>query len=295
MIQDIKPYHLHNEFEKDKEPSSEDIVLVFRDLDGGKEILLTINGADKKIAFPRVKDIANLEKDNLKYVFNVGEEDFYLYQPNELTDHIADGYSFCDMKDVRKEFLYPKHYVYAIFTAFQLDEWYKVTNYCGKCGSKNEDHPKERARICPKCGNIIYPRINPAVIIGVTDKETNRIVLTKYRRGFALNALVAGFTEIGETLEETVQREVMEEIGLKVTNVRYYKSQPWGIASDILVGFYCDVTGDRTITMDESELKYAEWVSPSDIELQPLDYSLTNEMMSLFKEKGYEGTIIKKV
>ena len=295
MLQDIKPYHLHNEFVAGKEPSSEDIVLVFRDFNGGKEVLLTINDADKGISFPKVKDIANIEKDNLKYVFNVGDEDFFLYEPKEITGVIADGYSFCAMKDIRKEFLYPRHYVYAIFTAFQLDEWYNVTNFCGRCGSPNEDHPKERARICPKCGNIIYPRINPAVIIGVTDKETNRIVLTKYRRGFALNALVAGFTEIGETLEETVEREVMEEIGLKVTNVRYYKSQPWGIASDILVGFYCDVVGDTTITMDESELKYAEWVSPSDIELQPLDYSLTNEMMSLFKEKGYEGTIIKKV
>lgn len=295
MIQDITPYHLHNEFIAGKEPAHEDIVLVFKDADREKEVLLTINEEHRGISFPRVKDIDALEKNNLKYVFNVGEEDFYLYLPDNTADVTADGFSFCSMKDVRKEYLYPKHYVYAIFTAFQLDEWYKVTNFCGKCGSKNEDHPKERARICPKCGNIIYPRINPAVIIGVTDKETNRLVLTKYRRGFALNALVAGFTEIGETLEETVKREVMEEIGLKVTNVRYYKSQPWGIASDILVGFFCDVEGDKTITMDESELKYAEWVSPPDIELQPLDYSLTNEMMSLFKEKGYEGTIIKKV
>jgi NAD+ diphosphatase len=76
----------------------------------------------------------------------------------------------------------------------------------------------------------------------------------------------------------------MEEAGLRVKNIRYYKSQPWGIASDILLGYYCDVDGDDTITMDESELKYAEWVSREDITLQPLDYSLTNEMMTKFKE-----------
>ena len=138
--------------------------------------------------------------------------------------------------------------------------------------------------ICPKCGNILYPRINPAVIIGVIDKEANKLLVTRYKVGYGHNALVAGFTEIGETLEETVSREVMEEAGIHVTNIRYYKSQPWGIASDILVGFFCEVTGDREITMDNNELKFASWLSPKEIELQPLEYSLTNEMMKVFKE-----------
>ena len=102
---------------------------------------------------------------------------------------------------------------------------------------------------------------------------------------------VAGFTEIGETMEGTVEREVMEEVGLKVKNIRYYKSQPWGIASDILMGYFCDVDGDTTIHMDNEELKLAKWFSPEEIELQPTPYSLTNEMMGLFKDKGYEGTL----
>ena len=85
-------------------------------------------------------------------------------------------------------------------------------------------------------------------------------------------------------MEETVAREVMEEAGLKVKNIRYYKSQPWGIVDDILVGFYCDVKGDDTITMDAGELKTAEWRSREDVILQPDDYSLTNEMMKMFKE-----------
>ncbi len=75
----------------------------------------------------------------------------------------------------------------------------------------------------------------------------------------------------------------MEEAGLHVRNIRYYKSQPWGMASDLLVGFYCDVDGDDTIKMDESELKYAQWLGREEIELQPYEHSLTNEMMKLFK------------
>ena len=121
----------------------------------------------------------------------------------------------------------------------------------------------------------------PAVIVGVKNGE--KLLLTRYREGFAHNALIAGFTEIGETAEQTVQREVMEEAGIRVKNIRYYASQPWGIANDLLLGYFCEVDGDDTIHMDETELKYAQWVSREDIVLQPDDFSLTNEMMTRFK------------
>ena len=120
------------------------------------------------------------------------------------------------------------------------------------------------------------------MIVGVTNGD--EILMTKYRgRDIPYYALIAGFTEIGETLEQTVAREVMEEAGLRVKNIRYYKSQPWGIVDDILVGFYCDVDGDDTITLDENELGSAIWVNREDIVGQPDALSLTNEMMSMFK------------
>ena len=140
----------------------------------------------------------------------------------------------------------------------------------------------ERAMVCPACHYTAYPRIMPAVIVGVTNGD--KLLITRYRTGFRYNALIAGFTEIGETMEETVQREVMEEAGIQVKNIHYYKSQPWGTANDILLGFYCDVDGDDRITMDPEELKYAEWVQREDIVLQPGEFSLTNEMMKRFKE-----------
>ena len=97
-------------------------------------------------------------------------------------------------------------------------------------------------------------------------------------------ALIAGFTEIGETFEQTVAREAMEETGLRVKNIRYYKSQPWGVVDDILAGFYCELDGDDVITRDEAELAVAQWTRREDVVLQPDDLSLTNEMMTLFKE-----------
>ena len=280
MIQDIYPRKFNNHYDGNIVPSGEDTVLAFK----GADMIMD----PERQGFPKVSDFAGLDRGKLIYLFSIDEERFFLLQDEDVA--VPEGFSYDRFKILREQNSYSKADVFAAFTAYQLNEWYSVTRFCGRCGAPNENDKDERARICPKCGNKIYPRINPAVIIGICDPKTDRIVLTRYRTGFGHNALVAGFTEIGETLEETVARESMEEVGLKVKNVRYYKSQPWGIASDILAGFFCDVDGDSTIQMDSSELKYAEWVSCDEIELQPTNYSLTNEMMGLFKEKGYEGT-----
>ena len=99
-------------------------------------------------------------------------------------------------------------------------------------------------------------------------------------------ALIAGFTEIGETLEETVQREVMEEVGLKVKNIRYYKSQPWSFSSTLLCGFFCEVDGDTDITLGTEELSVGEWFEREDIPLEDDGISLTREMIGVFKIGG---------
>jgi NAD+ diphosphatase len=283
MIQDIAPQKLDNHYIAGYVPMQEDQVFIFK----GNNLLVRLSEDDRRIRFPQVRDIAARQAD-LVYLFSIDEE-VYLLARKEIS--APEGFYFEDLRKLRDMGDMSQASLFAAFTGYHISEWYSVTCFCGRCGSPNEDDKRERARVCPKCGNVIYPRINPAVIIGVTDKASNKIILTKYRVGYGHNALVAGFTEIGETLEETVAREVMEEVGLKVTNIRYYKSQPWGLALDILAGFFCDVDGSTEITMDNSELKYAEWVAPADIELQPSDISLTNEMMKLFRDKGYEGTI----
>ena len=130
---------------------------------------------------------------------------------------------------------------------------------------------------------MVFPVIAPAVIVGVTDGD--RLLMTKYAgRAYKGWALIAGFCEIGETAEETVKREVMEEVGLKATNIRYYKSQPWGIESDLLLGYYCDVTGQREIRLDENELAAARWIRRDEIGDEDRNVSLTAEMIMHFKE-----------
>ncbi len=283
MIQDILPHIFNNSYRSDAKPDEDSRIAVFKD----NRLLLKIDSLKENVDFPRLKDFKGDSKQDLTYIFSVDEEQFFLADALCLNNYnpvfeIPSGYEFYNLRHIMGYELEPKRYMHAAFTAYHLAQWYKNNSFCGRCGNEIMKDLHERALVCPKCGNKIYPRINPAVIVGVINGD--RILLTKYKTGFAHNALIAGFTEIGETIEETVTREVMEETGLKVKNIRYYKSQPWGTAEDLLVGFFCDVDGDDKIHMDESELKYAEWVSPEDIVLQPYDYSLTNEMMRMFKE-----------
>ncbi len=274
MIQDISPSRLDNAY-SDKKPQEGDCFFVF-DRDGR---VLIGNDMDR-IVFPAITDISD---EKTIYLFSIDEKRYFLSHDEPIQKR--EGFGYYSIREVRDRFPDDsKVEIYAVFTAYHLWRWYADNRYCGRCSGELVHGSKERSLICPDCGNTVYPRINPAVIVGVTNGD--RILLTRYRQGYGHNALVAGFTEIGETLEETVKREVMEETGLKVKNIRYYKSQPWGMAQDILVGYYCDVDGTDEIHMDENELKYAEWVKREEIILQPNNLSLTNEMMKVFKENS---------
>jgi NAD+ diphosphatase len=178
----------------------------------------------------------------------------------------------------------PKYRAFAAITGYHLYGWYRDNRFCGRCGKPMRHDTKERMVYCENCKNTVYPKICPAVIIGVTDGD--RILLTKYAgRTYKNYALVAGFTEIGETFEQTVEREVMEEVGLKVKNIRYYKSQPWALSGSLLAGFFCDLDGSDKIRLQEDELALGTWVLAKDLELEDDGISLTREMILKFREE----------
>ena len=269
MIQDIYPSRLDNSYIKSI-PKEDDVIFVFDD--EGKVLADMSKGS---LEFTRASDTGTV---SFVYLFAVDDRRYFL--KTDKSDAGIPGFEPFSIRQLRDNSSGAE--LFAAFTGYHLWKWYSDNRYCGICAGRLEPDDKERALRCPKCNNIIYPRINPAVIVGVINGDS--ILITRYRKGYAHNALIAGFCEIGETLEETVAREVMEEAHVSVTNIRYYKSQPWGMAQDLLVGFYCDVTGDTTIRMDDNELKYAKWTRREDIELQPGNASLTNEMMRMFKE-----------
>ena len=274
MIQDIEPKHLYNEWKKNAVPKKSSAVVQFR----GQDLLCRID--DNGLKFPSRAQFTEPDE-AFTYLFELdGREYYLLFDENERA---LDGYSYRNIGLFRTE--KPKELAYAAVSAWHLCSWYRDARYCGRCGEKLVHDGNERMMRCPKCGQMEYPKICPAVIIAVTDK--NRLLLSKYAgRTYKRYALLAGFTEIGETLEETVKREVMEEVGLKVTNIRYYKSQPWSFSDTLLAGFFCDLEEPGQIRLDENELALAEWFEREDIPLEDEEHaSLTHEMIRYFHDQ----------
>ena len=286
MIQDIAPHKLWNEYDTDAVPEEGALCIHF-DQEG--KLLASPEG---DILFPTYGQMVLANSKSCKltslsfiYLFKIDEVKYFLLTDDGLS--FPDGFAYQEVRTLRRGGRGPKFHAFAAITAYQLHNWYKDNRFCGTCGKKTILGSKERVIVCPSCGRHIYPRIVPAVIIGITNGD--KLLVTRYTPehvGHVMNfdALVAGFTEIGEALEDTVKREVMEEVGLRVKNIRYYKSQPWGIVDDLLAGFYCDVDGSDEIHMDASELKEAVWTARQDVVGQPDDFSLTNEMMLVFRD-----------
>ncbi len=257
----------------------------------GDEVLHKIEG--EKLIYPTYGE-CNTDGVDVRYLFSVDETQYFLafrdtYKKEEpaydalLRELEARGFEFANRMKIR--YTNDKTGAFAGAVAYQLGRWYGDNRICGRCANKLIHSKTERAMKCEACGNVIYPKICPAVIVAVVDKEN--VVLTKYAVGSKGFALIAGFAETGETIEETVRREVMEEVGIRVKNLRYYKSQPWVFTDTLLFGFFCEPEDDKKITVDETELSYAQWVPRSEVQKLPdndLGFSLTYEMINVFKE-----------
>ena len=274
MIQDIFPHIYHNEYHPHA-PKDNDIVLVF----DGNEVLLKTD-EKKMFSFAEIKEQVESETAEYCYLFEIDETAFYYLRNADVTT--IQGVSRYS-KNIFRTYE-PRYLAFAGITAFQLYQWYESHIFCGKCGHTLVPDQKKRALYCAHCGEIIYPTICPAVIIGVIDKKNDRILFTKYAdRDYKKYALVAGFAEIGETLEDTVRREVKEEVGLSVKNIRYYKNQPWSFTGTLLVGFFAELDGEADITLEEDELKEATWFERKNMPPTENDISLTAEMMEAFR------------
>ena len=261
MIQDIAPHKMDNQFRQGMRPDALSPVLMFT---GKRMEHILVHISQGHISFPTMAEMP--ERLTYTYLFTMDDRAFFMAleeepDPSEISQDLV----AVDSRALRPEYYLGdenRHLIFAAYTAGQLARWYHDNRYCGTCGHMTVHSKTERAICCPNCGRTIYPRILPAVIIGVTDGD--RILMTKYAgRRIPFYALVAG---------------------LKVKNIRYYKSQPWGIVDDLLAGFYCDVDGSTEITLDRNELKEAVWVERGNVEGQPHDLSLTNEMMVVFRE-----------
>lgn len=176
----------------------------------------------------------------------------------------------------------PDEFIWVAGRANQLINWRLTHQYCGKCGRKTEDKTDERARICPGCHNINYPRLSPAVIVAVLRQD--RILLARNKRfKLPFYSVLAGFVEPGESLEECVAREIEEEVGITVENIRYFGSQPWPFPDSLMIGFLADYAGGE-ISVDGSEIIEADWFSKDNLPSIPPRISIARQLIDWFTQ-----------
>ena len=170
----------------------------------------------------------------------------------DLLEHesVPDGYQLIPIRELIQlwsttEFLQASR-------AVQLLEWRRNHKFCSHCGHATEIHSKEYAMVCPACGYHQYPRVQPCVITIITKGDDELLLAKSAHNKSNMYGLIAGFVEVGETLEEAVQREAFEEVGVKLKNIRYMSSQPWPFPSNLMIAFHAEYdSGDIQLQLEE--------------------------------------------
>ncbi len=275
MIQDISPHRFNNHYQANKKIEENNFILHYN----GNSLLLKINGAELEI--PRKKDFPEITDET---------ENIFLFTFNEVPCFLIGA----NLKEEKPNFIYKKISFYRTtpqqeiawisMVGLHLMNWYSQNKFCGKCGTRTKHKPDERAIICPDCNSIVFPKISPAIIATIICK--NKILLARSSTiSGSWYSLVAGFVDIGETLEETLRREVKEEVGLDIKNIRYYKSQPWPLSGSMMIGFVAEADENQLITIDHQEIAEAAWFRRGNLPEHSLNLSIAGEMIEEF-DKG---------
>lgn len=188
---------------------------------------------------------------------------------------LPDGWEVMPVRDLSGSV--PDRMIALAAYAVRIHGFSRSASFCGWCGTKTRPVLTERAQVCPACNQIVYPRISPAIIVLV--KRGEEILLARGPRsppGFY--SLIAGFNEPGENLEQTVHREIAEETGITVENLRYFGSEPWPFPDSLMIGFVADYAGGA-IRVDNQEIEEARWFSRDTLPLYPAKASISRALI----------------
>ncbi len=147
--------------------------------------------------------------------------------------------------------------------AIQIVDWHLTNLFCGRCGTGTEDHRQDRAKQCPDCGHLAYPRLSPSIIV-LVHKGSDMLLARNAAWPQGMYSTLAGFVEPGESIEQTVHREVFEEVGIRVKNLRYLGSQSWPFPNSLMLGFHAEYESGEFVLQPE-EIADAQWFSPDDL------------------------------
>lgn len=284
MIHEIDPHKMDNQF-RVQEPKPGDFLIIYN----GSKTLLKKVGENYEI--PKVGDFYNgcgAEEGSSKsladfeghYLVSIDDKGFFLLEVDEDFE-VPAGYEFMGNRAFRP--MAPIERLGGA-TAAHLAHWESLNQFCGRCGGKTVRGDKERSLICSQCGNTIYPRISPVVIVAV--ENGNKLLMAhNIDNPNPRRFLISGFVEIGESLEQAAHREVMEEAGVRIKNVKYFGSQPWPFSDSLIAGFTAELDGDETIHMQEAELSEALWVDRKEIPEYETDVSISCCLIENFRKK----------
>lgn len=166
--------------------------------------------------------------------------------------------------------------------AFHLGSWNSTSKFCGSCGSKTAFKSDEISRVCPNCGLTSFPRISPAVIMAVI-KDGKILLANNNRWKNSMYSVLAGFVDVGESLEECVRREVKEEAGIEIKNIKYFGSQPWHFSGSLMIAFTAEYA-EGELKLDNLELTDGGWFSPDDMPEISRKPSISRQLIDWFVE-----------
>ena len=210
-------------------------------------------------------------------VHHVGEADGAPCRAAEVSADAPDGWTFAGLRALFP--VLPEPLLRVAGRALMVVDWDRSHRFCGRCGTPTRAKEGERARECPACGELAYPRISPAIIVAVT--RGDRLLLVRHHRFAQRFTVVAGYVEPGETLEECVHREVLEETGLEIDEPRYFANQPWPFPHSLMVAFTAEHRSGE-IRVEPSELIEGGWFSADALPVIPDKVTIARRLIDAF-------------
>jgi NAD+ diphosphatase len=238
---------------------------------------LLVKSEDNKTLIPTIMDLETLAIKNIHYLGSINDENCFCGELNK-DDIIPKSLYFSNLKALTHKLSEDMFWIGG--RAIQIVNFYIDHKYCGKCGTLTLLEENERALICPKCNLVNYPRISPAIIVAVV-KEGK--LLLAHNNGFPKNlySVVSGFVDVGETFEDCVVREVREETGITVKNIKYFGNQPWPFPSSLMIGFTAEYECGE-IEVDGKEIGHANWYAANEMPLTPDSISIAKKLINWF-------------
>jgi NAD+ diphosphatase len=278
MLHNIEPHVFNNQFIENATELENDYILHYKN-----NTILLIWSENGHVIPQRRNFSEPLKKEHTMYLFTLnGQNCFLLREYNGNENH----FTYHEHTFLRT--MPSKELAYIGAVGYHMAGWVNDHAYCSRCGSKTILKKTERAVICPSCEFTVYPKISPAIIVAIICND--KILLAKGKHyKFNFYSLIAGYVDIGETLEQTVIREAKEEIGIDVTNIRYFGNQPWPFTSSQMIGFFAEADEHQPIVVNEDELHDAKWFSLDNMPEIPNNISIAGEMIEAFRKGKYNG------